>query len=81
MALKISNINIARIKIISKESLTLKWRMKKNRKLNVSIEVNKEPAIKLIDKRFDIVKDWKKLAKNSNKNNNTKNTSILVTKR
>ena len=35
MALDISDIDIDRIKIIGKESITLKWGMKKHWKLNV----------------------------------------------
>ena len=74
MALDISDIDIERIRIIGKESITLKWGMKKHWKLNVGVGVDKEPTIGLIDKRFDIVKDWDKLAKSSDKNNKTKNT-------
>ena len=42
--------------------------------------VNIHPANKLIDKRLAKVKDWKKLEKDSSKDNSNKNNSNLVKK-
>ena len=47
----------------------------------INKEVNKEPASKLIDKRFANVKDWKKLEKDSSKERTNRNNSNLVKKR
>ena len=47
----------------------------------INKEVNKEPASKLIDKRFANVKDWKKLEKDSSKESTNRNNSNLVKKR
>ena len=41
-------------------------------------EVNKEPASRLIDKRFANVKDWKKLEKDSSKERSNRNNCNLV---
>ena len=37
--------------------------------------INKQPESKLIDRRFDNVKDWKKLENDSNKQRTNKNIS------
>jgi hypothetical protein len=47
----------------------------------INKEVNKEPASKLIDKRFANVKDWKKLEKDSSKQRTNRKNSNLVKKR
>jgi hypothetical protein len=41
--------------------IMLKWSLIKAITAIINKEVNKEPASKLIDKRFANVKDWKKL--------------------
>ena len=46
----------------------------------INKEVNKEPASKLIDKRFANVNDWKNIEKNSNQKIITKNNWDLVKK-
>lgn len=41
-------------------------------------DVNKEPANRLIDIRFDKVKDWKKYENDSKNNKKTKKNSTFV---
>ena len=57
------------------------WSLNQINESIINKEVNKEPASKLIDKRFANVKDWKKLEKDSSKERTNRNNSNLVKKR
>ena len=57
------------------------WSQEIPSKAIINKEVNKEPASKLIDKRFANVKDWKKLEKDSSKERTNRKNSNLVKKR
>ena len=68
---------------ISKEK-TISSKINKNNENLIPIDnnsISKDPESKLIDKRFDKVKDWKKLENDSNKERINKNTSNGCKKR
>lgn len=57
------------------------WNNKKNLTATDNNSISKEPDKRLIDKRFDNVKDWKKLENNSSKEIIHKNISNRCKKR